>query len=89
MSDNDNDDIQYTEEEVRAFAAGQIRIAGEAIDRHVWALAGHKARIWAQGQSFVGTMLSYDGKRAVLEHDTNTCTIIWLESGVVLSAVKE
>lgn len=85
MSD---ESTKYTEEEMRAFCAGQIKLAAEALDRGVLALVGERVRVYTQGTSFVGQALLYDGHRVVLQHDTKTCTIVWLESGVVLSEVK-
>lgn len=84
-----SDDDQYNAEQLRAICAGQIKLATERIDHAVLGMAGDRVRVYTQGQSFVGDVLAYDGTRIVLRHDTDTCTVVWLESGVVLSEVKQ
>lgn len=88
MSDDDGHKNDVSEEDLRAYCAGQIRLASEHIDRAIWAMSGDRVRVYAQGQSFVGKALAYDGARIVLQHDTDTCTVLWLKSGVVLSEAK-
>ena len=89
MADDSQED--YTNLETIALAAGNQATGRLIIDRSLASIAqGGRVMVTVGGNKYSGALNQFDGERLVVSHEIgNSCSIIWVQSGVVLTAIAD